>query len=144
MMCGAYRLADQPRDGLVKQRAMIVACALSFVAGAGATWVGAQQQRAVTRREPQFENEHVKVWKSIIEPRQPLTMHRHEHGRTAIALTDGQLNVIDAAGKVVGRYAWQKGKAYWLDADKPGELHGDRNDTDKTIEVIIVEMKHDR
>jgi quercetin dioxygenase-like cupin family protein len=123
----------------MRTRTVISACLLSFLAGAGGMW--AQQERAVTRREPQFENEHVKVWKSIIEPKQPLTMHRHEHGRTAVALTDGHLNVIDANGKTVGRYEWKKGKAYWLDADKPGELHGDRNDTDKPIEVIIVEMK---
>jgi beta-alanine degradation protein BauB len=125
----------------MRTRTVISACLLSFVTGAGAMW--AQQER-VTRREPQFENEHVKVWKSIIEPKQPLNLHRHDHGRTAVALTDGELNVIDANGKTVGRYEWKKGKAYWLDADKPGELHGDRNDTDKPIEVIIVELKRDR
>ena len=49
---------------------------LVFAAGVA---VGALQQAASgSRREPQFENEHVKVWKSIIMPNQPLTLHRHE------------------------------------------------------------------
>ena len=45
-----------------------------FAAGVAA---GAWQQPAQTRREPQFENEHVRVWKSIIMPNQPLALHRH-------------------------------------------------------------------
>ena len=52
-----------------------------FMAGAGAGAV-LQQQAAQSRREPQFENENVRVWKSIILPNQPLTLHRHEHGRS--------------------------------------------------------------
>jgi hypothetical protein len=35
----------------------------------------------------QFENEHLKVWKTIILPNQPLNLHRHDHGRALIALT---------------------------------------------------------
>ena len=44
-----------------------------------------------TRRVPQFENEYVEVWKSIIVPNQPLTMHRHDHPRALIALKGGTL-----------------------------------------------------
>ena len=50
-------------------------------------------------------------------PKQPLVLHRHEHGRVLIALTDGQLEVVDHSGKKIGRYDWKAGKAYWLDAD---------------------------
>ena len=39
-----------------------------------------------TQRFPQFENEDVKVWKSVVMPNAPLTMHRHEHPRVIIAL----------------------------------------------------------
>ena len=39
----------------------------------------AQTAQSGTRREPQFENALVKVWKSTIMPKQPLAMHRHEH-----------------------------------------------------------------
>ena len=115
---------------------------LSFAAGATAMW--AQQQSQPTRREPQFENDHVRVWKSIIMPRQPLSQHRHDHGRTLIALTDGQLQVVDKDGKRVNTYNWEKGKAYWLDADPEGQTHADVNETTKPIEVIVVELKRDR
>ena len=119
-----------------------ITCTVSFVVGAGATW--AQQQAQATRREPQFENEHVRVWKSIIMPKQPLTQHRHDHGRALIALTDGQLKVVDKNGKVFKTNDWEAGKAYWLDADPPGETHADVNDTSKPIEVIVVELKRDK
>ena len=123
------------------KRPLVVAgfCVLSFVAGA--SW--AQQQSQPTRREPQFENDHVRTWKTIIMPKQPLTQHRHEHGRALIALTDGQLKVVDKDGKVVNTYNWERGKAYWLDADPPGQTHADVNDTAAPIEVIVVELKRD-
>jgi beta-alanine degradation protein BauB len=120
-----------------------VIAALSFIAGAGAMWAQ-QQAQTTTRREPQFENEHMKVWKSIIMPRQPLAMHRHEHGRALIALTNGQLKVVDQNQKAITTYDWEAGKAYWLDADPAGQMHADVNDTAKPIEVIVVELKKDR
>ncbi len=124
------------------RRAMLIA-ALSFLAGAGAMWAQ-QQTPASTRREPQFENDHVRAWKSIIMPRQPLTQHRHEHGRALIALTDGELKVVDQNGKTTTTYHWERGKAYWLDADPVGETHADVNETSRPIEVIVVELKRDR
>src|SRR5215207_10099754 len=93
------------------------AIASVFAAGVG---VGAlQQQASGTRREPQFENEHVRVWKSIIMPNQPLALHRHEHGRTIVALKGGTLDVVDAKGKTMKQMTWETGKAYWLDVDPP-------------------------
>jgi len=126
-----------------RHRVTVLVCALSFLAGACA--MRAQQQvTGVTRREPQFENEDMKVWKSIIMPNAPLTQHRHEHGRALIALTDGQLKVIDQNGKLINTYNWEKGKAYWLGVDPPGETHADVNETAQPIEVIVVELKKDR
>lgn len=119
----------------------LLACGFAFLAGASAMWA---QQQAQTRREPQFENEHVRAWKSIIMPDQPLTQHRHDHGRALIALTDGKLNVVDATGRTVHTYDWERGKAYWLDADPPGRTHADVNTTASPIEVIVVELKNDR
>lgn len=113
---------------------------MSFLAGAGAMWAQ-QQAQGVTRREPQFENEQLRAWKSIIMPKQPLQQHRHEFGRALIALTDGQLKVVDPSGKVVKTYNWERGKAYWLGADPPGETHADVNETSKPIEVIVVELR---
>ena len=116
--------------------------AVVFAAGIA---VGAWQQGVTgTRREPQFENSSVSVWKSIIMPNQPLSQHRHDHGRALIALTDGQLKVVDANGKALDTYDWKAGKAYWLGVDPPGQTHADVNDTSKPIEVIVVELKKDR
>jgi quercetin dioxygenase-like cupin family protein len=103
-----------------------------------------QQTQATTRREPQFENDYVRAWKSIIMPKQPLTMHRHDHGRALIALSGGQLKVVDQHGKALKTHNWERGKAYWLDADPPGQMHADRNDTSDPIEVIVVELKGDK
>jgi hypothetical protein len=127
------------------KRSAILLGLLGFLAGVGV--MSARQQQTgtgQTRREPQFENDHVKVWKSIIMPKQPLTFHRHEHGRALIALTDGELKVMDQAGKLLDTYRWERGRAYWLGVDPPGQLHADVNDTDKPIEVIVVELKGDR
>ena len=107
-----------------------------FAAGVAA---GAWQQKAVTRREPQFKNAEVEVWKSIILPNQPLSLHRHDLGRTIVALKGGTLDVVDKDGKTIKQMVWETGKAYWLDADPPGEMHGDLNRTKEPIEVIVVQ-----
>lgn len=124
-------------------RSSFAACLFAFIAGA-AVMSSQQPAQSTTRREPQFENEHVRVWKSIIMPRQPLSLHRHDHGRALIALTDGQLTVADQDGKPLTTYHWERGKAYWLDADPPGQLHADVNHTGQPIEVIVVELKNGR
>lgn len=127
-----------PRHG-----AIVVAGFLSFLAGGGLMWAR-QQAQSATRREPQFENEHLKVWKSIILPKQPLALHRHEHGRALVALVGGRLTVVDSSGAAINTYDWESGKAYWLGADPPGQLHADVNNTTQPIEVIVVELKRDR
>ena len=103
----------------------------------------AQQSDSATRRIPQFENGHVKVWKSIILPNQPLSMHRHEHSRALIALTDGNLDIVQNSGERETVH-WEAGQAYWLTHDEPGTLHADVNNSDQPIEVIVVELKIDR
>jgi hypothetical protein len=110
---------------------------LAFGIGAA----GSQQQATKTRREPQFENAHVRVWKSIILPNQPLALHRHDFGRTIIALRGGTLDVVDGSGKTIKQMTWETGKAYWLDVDPPGEQHGDLNRGTTPIEVMVVEMR---
>ena len=100
--------------------------------------LGAQQ--SATRRIPQFENDDVRVWKSIIAPRQPLTMHRHDRGRTVVALVGGTLKVVEESGGS-RTVTWESGRAYWLPADPPGTRHADVNEGTASIEVIVVEMK---
>ena len=103
-----------------------------------------QQQAGTSRREPQFENSEVQVWKSIIYPSQPLSLHRHDHGRALISLNGGQLNVVDEKGKVLDVYKLQPGTARWLDADKPGTQHADVNPGKEPVEVIVVQLKNDK
>ncbi|MGE4086007.1 MAG: hypothetical protein AB7H93_23725 [Vicinamibacterales bacterium] len=109
--------------------------------GVGAT-LGAQTAQSGTRREPQFENQHVRVWKSIIQPKQPLTMHRHEHGRALIALKGGTIDIVQKTGESKA-HLWETGKAYWLDKDIPNTQHADVNNGTEPIEVIVVELKND-
>jgi quercetin dioxygenase-like cupin family protein len=97
-------------------------------------------QEEITRRVPQFENELVEVWKSIILPNQPLTMHRHDHPRAIIALKGGTLTVTSDAGES-HEMTWETGSAYWLEADPPGEMHGDVNEGPEPVEVIVVQLK---
>lgn len=119
-----------------------LACALCFVLGAGVTW--AQQQQEKSRREPQLENDQVTVWKSTVMPKQPLTLHRHDHGRVLVALTDGQLQVVDKNGKQLDSYNLKAGKSLWLGVDPPGQMHADVNPGTKPVEVIVVQLKNDR
>lgn len=110
-----------------------------FVAG-----VAIGQQSGASRREPQFENSEVQVWKSIIMPKQPLSLHRHDHGRALISLNGGTLNVTDASNKVIDVYKLEAGKAMWLDADKAGTQHADVNPGTQPVEVIVVQLKNDK
>jgi hypothetical protein len=70
---------------------------ISFVLGVllGVGVVRSQQGATGTQRIVQFENDDVKVWKSIVIPNAPLTMHRHEHGRVIIALKGGTMKIVE-------------------------------------------------
>jgi beta-alanine degradation protein BauB len=96
-----------------------------------------------TQRFPQFENEDVKVWKSVILPNAPLTMHRHDHPRVIIALCGGTMKIVDQSG-AAETHIWETGKAYWLPANPPNTLHQDVNAGDKPIEVMVVELTHEK
>jgi len=98
---------------------------------------------AATQRTPQFENAHVKVWKSVVLPNRPLPPHRHEHGRVIIALQGGTMKILEVSGASETQ-VWETGKAYWLPANAPGTMHSDVNVGDKPIEVMVVEAKDDK
>ena len=108
--------------------------ALGFTSAAGT------QPPRPTVRTPQFENDSVRVWKTSIAPGQPLTMHRHESARVIVALTGGTLRIVKGSGES-RTVTWERGNAYWLPADPPGEKHGDVNEGKEPIEVMVVELK---
>jgi len=48
---------------------------------------------------------------------------------------------VSADGRrTVTRY--DTGRAYWQEPMPPGETHKDVNDTDRTIELLVVEIKN--
>ena len=114
---------------------------LAAIVATGTAVAALQTAATGTRREPQFDNDHVRVWKSTILPNQPLSLHRHDHGRTIVVLEGGTLDVVNAAGQTQTTLTWETGKAYWLDADPQGQQHADLNRGTKPIEVMVVEMR---
>jgi hypothetical protein len=92
---------------------------------------------------PQLENDAVKVWKSVVLPKQPLSLHRHDHPRVIVALTSGTMDLVDQSG-TIDRHVWEAGKAYWLPAMPSGALHSDVNPGDKPIEVMVVELEKEK
>ncbi len=95
-----------------------------------------------TQRIEQINNDKVSVWKTLVYPsaKQKLSMHRHEHARVVVALTDGLFKITNDKGKT---HYWklEKNKAYYLAKDPAKELHNDENITDHVIKVIVVELK---
>jgi beta-alanine degradation protein BauB len=108
-----------------------------------ALMAGSSNPGAETQRIPQFENEHVKVWRSIISPNVPLPLHRHEYGRVIIALQGGTMKIEEQTGASETQ-VWETGKAYWLPANPPNTMHRDINVSDRPIEVMVVEVKNDK
>ncbi len=102
--------------------------------------VSMTSQEPKTKRVPQFDNEQVKVWRSIVYPNEPLTMHRHDHARVIIPIAGGTMKIVQQSGATAS-HQWEAGKAYWLTADPPNQLHADVNGGDKPIEVMVVELK---
>lgn len=104
------------------------------------TGAPARTVRGGVERVPQFDNERATSWKSIIPPHTESTFHRHDRYRSVIAIVGGDLKTVAPDGKAtVTRY--EAGKSYWFAPMPPGGTHKDVNDTDKTIELIVVEIK---
>ena len=100
----------------------------------------AQSAKPEMTRVPQFENDRAVSWKSVIPPHTESTLHRHDRYRTVIGIVGGDLTTTDAQGKkAVTRY--EAGKAYWQGPMPPGAMHKDVNETGKTIELVVVEVK---
>jgi hypothetical protein len=103
----------------------------------------AQQGGPQTQRFPQFENDDVKVWRSVVVPNSPLALHRHDHPRVIIALNGGTMKIEEQNGPSE-THVWESGRAYWLPANRPNTLHVDVNAGDKPIDVMVVELKHEQ
>ena len=115
---------------------------LSFVPMLGFALIALASQQAAmqTERIPQFENDEVKVWKSVVAPNSPLPLHRHDHPRVITALVGGTMKIVEQNGSSE-THVWETGKSYWLPANAPGTLHTDINTGNNPIEVMVVELK---
>jgi hypothetical protein len=99
------------------------------------------QQAPQPQRVPQFENDEVRVWKTTVPPNAPLSMHTHDHPRVIVALSGGVMKVVyESGGSEV--HQWDTGKAYWLSSEEGKKRHADANQSDKPIEVMVVELKN--
>ena len=99
-------------------------------------------QQTASQRTPQFENGDVKVWKTVVMPNAPLTMHTHDHARVIVALTGGTIKIVNEDGTSETE-KWETGKAYWLPLSEGKKRHADANQGDKPIEVMVIELKND-
>jgi hypothetical protein len=122
----------------MRSRIAVAALLASFVSGAPRA-----QQAAAMQRIPQFENDRAVSWKSVIPPHTESTMHRHDRYRSIVAIVGGDLKTVSASGETVVTH-FETGKAYWQAPMPPGEMHKDVNDTGKTIELVVVEIKSRR
>lgn len=82
------------------------------------TLLGQQSaQQASPQRTPQFENEDVAVWKTVVPPNTPLAMHTHQHPRVIIPLTGGTMKIAYEDGSSE-THVFEVGKAYWLSSEE--------------------------
>ena len=100
----------------------------------------AQSPKPEMTRVPQFDNDRAVSWKSVIPPHTESTLHRHDRYRTVIGIVGGDLTTEDAQGKKTVTH-YEAGKAYWQEPMPPGAMHKDVNETGKTIELVVVELK---
>ena len=104
---------------------------------AGASVLTSQQS---TTRIPQFENDEVNVWRSVVVPNAPLVMHTHQHPRVIIPLAGGDMKIVTESGSSETHH-WERGKAYWLSTEEGKTRHADANAGETPIEVMVVELK---
>ena len=112
-----------------------VLAATCVASGSSRTFAQAQMTRV-----PQFENDRAVSWKSVIPPHTESTLHRHDRYRTIVAIVGGDLTLVGADGKKTVVH-YETGKAYWQAPMPAGEMHKDANETSKTIELVVIELK---
>jgi hypothetical protein len=122
------------------RRAILMTAVFCVSVVSGSSRTVAQSPKAEMTRVPQFDNDRAVSWKSIIPPHTESTLHRHDRFRTVIGIVGGDLTTVSADGhKTITRY--ETGKAYWQEPMPAGAMHKDVNETNKTIELIVVESK---
>ena len=57
-----------------------------------------------------------------------------------VGLKGGSLTKLEDTGEA-SELVFETGKAYWLNEDLPNTLHGDINESNEPIEVMVIEIK---
>jgi quercetin dioxygenase-like cupin family protein len=96
-------------------------------------------QQTASQRFPQFENDDVKVWRSVIMPGAPVTPHHHDYPRIIVTLT-GKIDLVNRTAPTQHQ-VWETGKAYWLPQNAQNTLHTDVNVGTEPVVVMVIEMK---
>lgn len=115
---------------------------IAFIVGIFLISINTYADFKKTTRIPEFSNEEVNVWKTIIYPNkeQVLKMHTHDHNRVVIALNNGLLKITNNKRKV-HYLKLEKNHAYYLAKDPPGEFHLDENVSHYPVKVLVIELK---
>jgi quercetin dioxygenase-like cupin family protein len=82
-----------------------------------------------------FENDRVRVTRSVIGPREKTGMHAHP-GNVVIFLTDARVRSTSGEGKT-DEVTGKAGQVVWRDALR----HDTENIADRPLDVIVVELK---
>jgi mannose-6-phosphate isomerase-like protein (cupin superfamily) len=120
-----------------------ILCAIALHSLLPTRTVQAQAAPAQSGRVEQFENDAAHVWRTTVVPHGPLALHHHDHPRIVVALTSGTMDLVDSSG-AKEEHVWEAGHAYWLPAMPPGAMHSDVNPGDKPMELMVIEMKHEK
>jgi hypothetical protein len=124
----------------LRQHAVAIGIGCALAATYGVSGVSRTFAQAQMTRVPQFENDRAVSWKSVIPPHTESTLHRHDRYRTIVAIVGGDLTLVGADGKKTIVH-YETGKAYWQAPMPAGEMHKDANETGKTIELVVIEIK---
>jgi hypothetical protein len=90
--------------------------------------------------EIQFENDKVRVIKTKVNAHEEIGLHRDELPAVVISPKGGTITRLEADGTKT-EVVFPKGTAVYRPVDPIGELHRSVNNTCKTVEMIIIQLK---
>jgi quercetin dioxygenase-like cupin family protein len=84
----------------------------------------------------QLDGPEVRITQWRLPPGGATGHHRHEYDYVVVPMTDGELTILDATG--IARAPIAAGRSYFR---KAGVEHDVRNDTDRDISFVEIELK---
>lgn len=89
--------------------------------------------------QPLFENEEVKLWQIILEPKERLPFRRHLNTYSCNCLTDGLVLSRNTNG-AVDLLRFERGETYFRECEEEA-IHDLENIGENTVRITIVEEK---